>query len=291
MTGLGWKIAAASALGTSHAKIETPCQDSFSTKLFRDRVGGDVLVAAVSDGAGSAKKAEQGSWLTCATIVEAAEIFLADGGLVGDIRRETAADWIRMAQAAIDIRAENEGATRRDYACTLLVAVVGEDAAAIFQVGDGAVVVPDDITVSDDVGWSWVHWPQHGEFANTTYFVTDERVDERMMFELCTRRIDEIALFTDGIERLVLHEASKTVFAPFFNRMLPAVRRLAAPGLDRKLSTDLEQYLNSPMICEKTDDDKTLVLATRRAPVEIKAATTPTFGVVSGEARDHGHED
>ena len=115
-----------------------------------------------------------------------------------------------------------------------------------------------------------------GEFANTTYFVTDDRADERMMFELCSRRIDEVALFTDGIERLVLHEASRTVFAPFFNRMLPAVRRLAASGTDRKLSMDLEQYLNSPVICDKTDDDKTLVLATRRCAIEVDAAVTPT---------------
>jgi hypothetical protein len=264
----GWRTAAASAIGTSHAKLDMPCQDAHFVRVFADSDGLDVLVVVVSDGAGSASRAEIGSWLTCSTIAEAAEVYLADGGKVGDIGLDIAHSWVGMVQEAIAIRAKDDGCVPRDYACTMLVAIVGRDAAAIMQIGDGAVVV------FEDGGWCWVHWPQHGEFANTTYFVTEEGAEEQLAFDLCRRRIDEIALFSDGIERLVLHEATKTVFAPFFDRMFPAVRALEQEGLDTKLSKSLEDYLKSKAICDKTDDDKTLVLATRSVPMKQRPDET-----------------
>ena len=48
--------------------------------------------------------------------------------------------------------------------------------------------------------------------------------------------------------------------------MFGPVRRSQAIGEDLALSQDLESYLTSPAILERTDDDKTLVLATRRQP-------------------------
>lgn len=257
--GRTWRIAAASSIGSSHEKLGIPCQDAYVVKTFGDKDGEEVLVAVVSDGAGSAVKAEIGSWLTCSTVAEAAEVYLIDGGKVGDIGPSVARSWVGMVQQAIGLRAEDDGCVPRDYACTMLVAVVGQTAAAIMQIGDGATVV------SDGDGWCWVHWPQHGEFANMTYFVTEPGAEEKLAFDLCRRRIDEVAVFSDGIERLVLHEASKTVFAPFFDSMFPAVRGLEAEGVDARLSASLGGYLSSKIINEKTDDDKTLVLATRCA--------------------------
>jgi len=186
----GWRIAAASALGTSHAKLGTPCQDAAAVKVFLDKDGEDVLVVVVSDGAGSASRAEVGSWLTCSTILEAAEVYLIDRGKVRDIGLDVAQSWVSMVQEAINIRAEDDKSITRDYACTMLVAVVGHDAAAIMQIGDGATVV------SDDDGWCWVHWPQHGEFANMTYFVTEDGAEERLAFDLCPRRLWTLAAIT-----------------------------------------------------------------------------------------------
>jgi len=45
--------------------------------------------------------------------------------------------------------------------------------------------------------------------------------------------------------------------------MLPPVRKTPVCGVDETLSKRLQEYLASPAICERTDDDKTLVLATR----------------------------
>lgn len=87
---------------------------------------------------------------------------------------------------------------------------------------------------------------------------------DNLAFDLRLARVDEIALFTDGIENLVLQKATKSVFARFFDGMMPAVRALNAPGLDAALSDSLGRYLESYAVCARTDDDKTLLLASRR---------------------------
>jgi hypothetical protein len=141
----------------------------------------------------------------------------------------------------------------------VLFALVGVEAAVFLQIGDGVIVVNDQA-----LHWSWVFWPERGEFANTTFFVTDAAASDHLRFEHRQGSIDEIALLTDGIEPLVLHYASRIVHTPFFDRMFGPVRRSKAVGEDLALSQDLESYLSSPAILERTDDDKTLVLATRR---------------------------
>jgi hypothetical protein len=252
-----WRAAVASVAGTSHIRAAVGCQDSAVVKVLRDCNGREVLVAVVSDGAGSASRAEVGSLLACSTVAEAVERFLVEGGEVGDLSVGGVHSWLAMVQEAIRDRADAEGASPRDYACTLIAAVVAEDACAIFQVGDGAAVVPDA------EGWCWVHWPQHGEYSNMTFFVTDEGARDNLAFDLCMVPVNEIALFTDGIENLVLQKATKNVFAPFFDGMMPAVRALKHPGVDAALSVSLAEYLDSHAVCARTDDDKTLLLATR----------------------------
>ena len=224
-------------------------------------------MVVLSDGAGSAARAEFGSSLTCSTITEAAEVHFAAGGTIEEISLKTAQLWLSMVRQAITNRAQDDGAAFKDYACTLLMAVIADDSAAMLQIGDGAIVVHD----GDD--WTWVHWPQRGEFANTTFFVTDDSAETQMAFDNCRGRIEELAAFSDGIEPLVMQYATQTVFGPFFDRMFPAVRALPDCGLDQKLSDGLARYLDSPIICERTDDDKTLVLATRHALRDAAQAT------------------
>jgi hypothetical protein len=63
----------------------------------------------------------------------------------------------------------------------------------------------------------------------------------------------------------VLHQATQSVHSPFFDKIFAPVRALDGPGYSEELSSKLETYLSSPLICERTDDDKTLLLASRLA--------------------------
>jgi hypothetical protein len=68
-------------------------------------------------------------------------------------------------------------------------------------------------------------------------------------------------VFSDGIERLVLKFESRTAHQPFFNSFIAPVRNGDAEGLNQNLSVLLRQYLDSPGVNARTDDDKTLILA------------------------------
>ncbi|MFL6260159.1 MAG: PP2C family serine/threonine-protein phosphatase [Thermoanaerobaculia bacterium] len=254
-----WRLAAASTLGTAHVKLGLPCQDAHRCSVQRTSGGEPVLIAVVCDGAGSAARADAGAELASQMIHD--EIAAALGAEGFGVRGITPA-WIEERlgrfQAEVAARAEAEEHTPRDFACTLLAAAVGPDCAAFFQIGDGAIVVGEE-----EETYRWIFWPDHGEYENVTFFATDPEAVSHLQFELLERRIDEVALLSDGLQRLALHYQTRTAHAAFFKPMLATLRAMPEDGLE-SLSARLEAWLSSPPVNERTDDDKTLVLASRR---------------------------
>src|SRR5207253_127084 len=106
-----------------------------------------------------------------------------------------------------------------------------------------------------------VFWPQSGEYANTTFFLTGQDFEERLAFCVLAQKVEELALFTDGLQPLALHYASRSVHAPFFD---PMFKRLHSAPDVTSLEGPLQEFLRSKAVNERTDDDKTLILATRR---------------------------
>ena len=264
-----WRIAAASVAGTSHERTGAPCQDSHLAALVGD--DGSTLVLIASDGAGSASHSEIGSSLACCRLMEELRRAIDQGLEVAQITKEVALGWLSEVRAALQTAADEHNLGLREFACTLLAAVVSPTHSAFFQVGDGAMVVRPN-----GDSWSYVFWPQHGQFINTTYFITDPTAADVLECDVVEGRIEEVAVFTDGIESLVLHYASQSVHAPFFDRIFQPVRNLESTGLSEELSAKLQSYLTLPLVCERTDDDKTLLLATRAEPAaEEPAAEEP----------------
>jgi len=145
----------------------------------------------------------------------------------------------------------------REFAATLVAVIATESSSVLLHVGDGAIVLKSNDT------WTIGSWPETGEYASTTFFVTDE-AGPRLRFHVPSQAIVAFSIFTDGIERLVLDYARKEAHAPFFERMIEPVGRAKGLGRDRSLSKALLNYLDSGPVNERTDDDKTLVLAVRR---------------------------
>jgi serine/threonine protein phosphatase PrpC len=226
MVAAPWRIAMASAVGTAHVAAAQRCQDAHGHLEAVDGDGQPVLVLAASDGAGSAERAEIGARLACDTFVRLVAAYLEQGGTVEAIGRPLAERWITGILYRLELQTRQTRALVRDYACTLLAAVVGAKGSAFLQIGDGAMVI------ADGGCWRHVFWPQHGEFANTTTFITSDGAAQAMDFESRRAQIDEIALFTDGLESLVLHKASRTVHGPFFDSMFASVRKSASSGVD-----------------------------------------------------------
>jgi hypothetical protein len=259
MSAEPWRIIGASVVGSSHLTGGLPCQD-FSLHALFETENGQVLVAVVSDGAGSAEQAAVGANIACHAFISLAQQYVAEGRLVSSLDRTQVGEWIKHIAGQLEEKAQQAGHDVRDYACTLLAAVIADDAAIFLQIGDGAIVTSH----GEEDGWSWVFWPQHGEFANSTNFVVSENALQVLEVELAPRRIDEIALFTDGIEHLVLHQSTKTVHDPFFNSLLKPIRGSEISGYNENLSKQLEMYLASAKFAERTNDDRTLLIASRK---------------------------
>lgn len=217
-------------------------------------------MAVAADGAGSASRAEEGAQLTCESFIKTMAPLLSIDDGVENVTQAVASAWLNDFQQDIAQRADLTGSHVRDFACTFLAAIVGPAAAVFLQIGDGAIVVsPCD----EPEEFSWIFWPKKGEYENQTTFVTDVSAEGRLNYELVRTRIDEVALFTDGLQRLALHMVDQSVHAPFFRPIFSALRATPA-GASETTSSQLVTFLDSDRVNERTDDDKTLIVATRK---------------------------
>lgn len=260
---MGWVYGFAASVGTSHIKEGRPCQDSCVCEIVNSKKDGEILILIASDGAGSSEYGEVGSRLICNILKEEITGFLERGYTFGDITGETAAGWIEKFRDEVAMIAGDRGRSMKDYACTLVGAVVGEREAVYFQIGDGAIVV---FLKDSQEGYRCIFWPQRGEYENTTCFTTDKDALERhLKFKRSDTKEEEImniAIFTDGIQHLALHYESRAPFTGFFKPLFKALDSIANKGSE-EINNLLRAFLNSERINSRTDDDKTLIMAAR----------------------------
>jgi len=242
-----WKVLFQSVRGPAHENSGQPCQDRCRVRL---RGADSLLVCACADGAGSAPLSHLGAELTCRDIIRLVFDDFREGLTLQTVERDTVVSWYQRLQPLLQTEATRYEVPLSSLATTLLLAVVGTDRAVFGQVGDGAIVADGQI----------VFWPQIGEYINTTNFITQEDVGQQVLFERCERRVDELALFTDGIQNMALRFAERQVHQPFFQPMFQRLRA-AKPG--ENLALALRRFLDSAPVRERSEDDKTLILATR----------------------------
>lgn len=254
----GWRYAAASVIGTSHEKMGGTCQDANNCKIYALAGGEEILAAVAADGAGSAICGGEGAARTCGALLGLVDEHFDLGRTVEEITRGTIASWIATIQTFLEEDAKAIARERRDFACTILGLIIDEACAVCFQVGDGVIVLAD----SEEHAYGHVFWPDRGEYANTTHFATEDDASEHLQFESINRRVMEAALLTDGLQTIALNYQQRTAHEPFFKGLF-APLRTAEEGCSRELSQSLATFLASARVNEKTDDDKTLVLAVR----------------------------
>ncbi len=119
---------------------------------------------------------------------------------------------------------------------------------AALQIGDGAIVTGPKATGTTAPGWKWLFWPQKGEYANSTLFLTDETALAKAEVAPLTVDVQDVAVFSDGLEALALHFGSRTAHEPFFRAMFPPLHAHTAQGEATELSGQIAQFLTSPAV-------------------------------------------
>lgn len=249
-----WKHAHASVVGTSHLRHGLSCQDASRAEVIAHK-GEDTLLLVCSDGAGSAPLSEEGSRLACELFIRGAAERVALGFSPAAMTSDEATRLCLDIQDGIATRAHALNVTTRELACTLVAAIVSPLGAAFIQVGDGAIVLRDNGSAL-----RLPFWPDSGEYINTTFFVTDRAIADKIQFAVWPSQVREIALLTDGLQMLCLRYQDRSVHQPFFE---PLFRSLRAAATGLALHEPLRAFLDSPPVNSRTDDDKTLVLAGR----------------------------
>lgn len=250
-----WKAIGQSVIGTAHVAASKGCEDANQYYIEHDINGDEVLICCVSDGAGSAKFAGWASAYAVNSMVEELSEFAVAAMPI------TEADVYSMVERIYDgmaTEAEVQQVELNEYSCTLLGCCLTEGRAVFFQIGDGAIVRNDGSGF-----YTPVWWPQNGEYQNTTSFLIDDRAFSHLNISILEEQVNEVALFTDGLQMLALSMESTTVHQPFFTDLFRFLRMADDADKVAVLSRKLQEYLDSTQINTRTDDDKTLFLASR----------------------------
>jgi hypothetical protein len=257
----GWQVVGAAAAGTSHDRLGLPCQDALAYQT-----DGHRLIVALSDGAGTADRSHFGAQTAVEAALDAAWVALEAGEpSESEGWQEILSAAFTAARLALESLAELEAQPLRAYAATLILLVATADLSAVAQIGDGAVVAgetPDDLFL--------VSRAQRGEYANETYFLTQEDAFEHMQITVVNKSLNALAVMSDGLTRLAIQLPDHTPHLRFFQ---PLFAFTANAQEEEQAARHLEEFLTSERVCARTDDDKSLVLAVRLTVSEVEIET------------------
>jgi hypothetical protein len=172
-------------------------------------------------------------------------------------------DAFREARQALVQRAEEEEISPRAFATTLTCAVASDEWLVVGQVGDGIVVAKGE---NGDLFAATQ--PQRGEYANETFFLTMDEALQQIQVAVYGQSVDALAVMTDGLMRLAMNLAKSEPFSPFFE---PLMAYAAQAENEAEAQGQLSALLASDRVCERTDDDKTLVLVARPSVSVLEA--------------------
>lgn len=276
---LSWRVVGASVQGTSHQAADVECQDAHAYTALSN---GDLIVA-VADGAGSAPRGQEGARLATDHIV----------AWLGEVLQveypQDRHEWVglmaaamREAREALYERAIQHETPVRVFSTTLTCAVATAECLVVGHIGDGVAIIKDAMG-----HYEVVARPQRGEYANEAAFLTMPNALDYIEVALLSQSIEALALSTDGLLRLATKLPNFDPFPPFFRPLFDFTTQ--AEDLSQA-EIALAQFLASERVCQRTDDDKTLVLAARVVvPAPAPRLESPLDGQVSsrdGHAQD-----
>lgn len=250
-----FKWAQAKSTGPSHLVDGIPCQDAVSVRAIAGRNGAAWIVAALADGAGSARHATVGAQYAVECFVDfvsdaLGEIDAANADELSDVLRRGS----KLVKVALSDVAGAHEHTPSDYAATFLGCVSDGKRTAFIQIGDGAIIH------RCNGAWSLAFVPQRGRYANETQFITGEKAMSQVELVICDTMPDSVVLFSDGLEELLVSPKTHDVHPPLPNRICDALASVGTPGLCQALSDKLGELLKGDAVTSRNDDDTSIIV-------------------------------
>ena len=256
-----WLTASASVRGASHVKTGAPCQDESSVKTSPD---GKWVALVVSDGAGTASRADEGSKHVVRYFSE--ELLK----LVKALEDQPPGNWIndfvieKVLESRKSLRQLAQADNIRDFNCTLVACLQGPHGGFSIHIGDGSIVGGyREQSNGDEVGRLFVSKPENGEYANETFFITEKDWIRHLRITPMPK-LDWVLCCTDGGGALALVNDDAPKIG-FLEPVMERVFQFDDPHLRRKALAD---YLSDAQSNKVTGDDKTLALAIQPGNVQ-----------------------
>jgi hypothetical protein len=238
-----WRVFAASSIGKGHIDGGLPCQDACGSAIENDR-----LVAVVCDGAGSASQSDIGARECVVSICKSLSSVVASSS--SGITPLTIEQAVDAARAHLQLRADNLGFPLRELACTVVGVMLFQDGGCLFHIGDGMAVVE----LAD--GSTILSLPENGEYANETYFVTDDDWRPHLRTTPFSGTIRCISLMSDGAMPFAVNRGKTGMFGPFID----PVRAYLATVSETEGSEALLATISAERTWSITSDDKSILL-------------------------------
>lgn len=237
-------VAAAFATGRSHHRSGAPCQDFADGRRRRS-----VAAIALADGAGSRANSALGAKVAVTAALRLlTSSFDALSYKLSYDPDEARKLVMKTVRASLDSAAKRFECEFDSLACTLLFVAAKQTQYVAGHIGDGAIAMVDLAN-----GPTVLSHPDNGEYANTTYFVTDRGAEDRLRLYMGSVVAGGFVLMSDGTAE-VLYEKSKRTVAPGVSQLVDWNRRLRRPKVERILRRNLDGPL------AKSSDDLSLAL-------------------------------
>ena len=232
------KISFACEQGKNHISSGKLCEDS--VEIYNNNC---IMVAALSDGAGSKPLARDCSQLLA---VKTVEFFCKDQSRITFFDSIEYLSFINSELSEQGLNTENAGAT-------LLFIAADEAEFVCGHIGDGVIIVKERSSQ-----FRILSEPENGRYINETYFLPGENVSEH--FRLCSGSIDCvecIIMTSDGISDK-LYDLETGVPAPVCNKLHEISELLSEPEACEVLSDNLRNLFS-----KYTADDMSIIVISK----------------------------
>lgn len=269
-------------IGPSHLARGAECEDALQILTSQD---GRWVAAVVCDGCGSARNAASGA--------EHAAHFLAKAllSLADRLGSEGPGEWV-VDQAVTLVAALREdmraayGPDLREYAATIVAAMVSDRGGFMLHLGDGiASALTAKAGAKSELTVAVQSEPQHGEYANQTFYFTEPEWIRNIRITPVAASPALLLLATDGAQE-VLYRGNSLQADQVLEMLESTLVGQRAPA------EALERFLASEDAARISSDDKGCIIIYRpeiatqlaQRALRITPTSRPSVSQTAGSA-------